>query len=591
MVRCQSLSCLVLFNDHDPASHPKVLQPVALPSGLVMSNGLVKVAMYEHMAALFGGLPNAHHLALYNLWSQGSWGMIITGNVQVSRDHLTLGKDMVVPETITSDTLRSYKALACAMRPVSEQNLSKKQGNVSTPRTLIIMQISHAGRQSPIVLGGRFPFVPPLAPSALGLGRTASGWFARLMYKIGFPTPRIMSLQDIDNVVNRFVLGATLAHDAGFDGIELHASHGCKSSPVSLLVGESKWPFRPTRSVYFPQGDGLVACHCRLYSLPFQSNVRDDAYSANHAPLYLLQRIVTSIRAVLPRPFVLGVKLNSSDYVSAGSVHDPRAEEEAEDRAVAHVVDVARWDMIDFIEVSGGDYENPCTTNVHHSVHSSLAELNVHLAFLPSSRQAVFARFARKARSAIHALTSPSRHPLVILTGGMQSPAIFQDALAQGHADLVGVGRGSVLAPDLPLLLREFYTRRQSGTPDGDGDENTGRFSLFKQPTLSYAETPLVRVAASVLRSLGILPLPSLIGAGTAMAWYVVAMGSISRGGKVNYQMGGIRAAVQIWLPGLQTLAIIFSSCVACYASFYMWSHFGNDSFLRSVDAPPSLVA
>ena len=591
MVRCQSLSCLVLFNDHDPASHPKVLQPVALPSGLVMSNGLVKVAMYEHMAALFGGLPNAHHLALYNLWSQGSWGMIITGNVQVSRNHLTLGKDMIVPETITSDTLRSYKALACAMRPVSEQNLSKKQGNVSTPRTLIIMQVSHAGRQSPIVLGGRFPFVPPLAPSALGLGRTASGWFARLMYKIGFPTPRIMSLQDIDNVVNRFVLGATLAHDAGFDGIELHASHGCKSSPVSLLVSESKWPFRSTRSVYFPQGDGLVACHCRLYSLPFQSNVRDDAYSANHAPLYLLQRIVTSIRAVLPRPFVLGVKLNSSDYVSAGSVHDPRAEEEAEDRAVAHVVDVARWDMIDFIEVSGGDYENPCTTNVHHSVHSSLAELNVHLAFLPSSRQAVFARFARKARSAIHALTSPSRHPLVILTGGMQSPAIFQDALAQGHADLVGVGRGSVLAPDLPLLLREFYTRRQSGTPDGDGDENTGRFSLFKQPTLSYAETPLVRVAASVLRSLGILPLPSLIGAGTAMAWYVVAMGSISRGGKVNYQMGGIRAAVQIWLPGLQTLAIIFSSCVACYASFYMWSHFGNDGFLRSVDAPPSLVA
>ena len=259
MVRCQSLSCLVLFNDHDPASHPKVLQPVALPSGLVMSNGLVKVAMYEHMAALFGGLPNAHHLALYNLWSQGSWGMIITGNVQVSRNHLTLGKDMIVPETITSDTLRSYKALACAMRPVSEQNLSKKQGNVLTPRTLIIMQISHAGRQSPIVLGGRFPFVPPLAPSALGLGRTASGWFARLMYKIGFPTPRIMSLQDIDNVVNRFVLGATLAHDAGFDGIELHASHGCKSSPVSLLVSESKWPFRSTRSVYFPQGDEMVS--------------------------------------------------------------------------------------------------------------------------------------------------------------------------------------------------------------------------------------------------------------------------------------------------------------------------------------------
>jgi 2,4-dienoyl-CoA reductase-like NADH-dependent reductase (Old Yellow Enzyme family) len=70
---------------------------------------------------------------------------------------------------------------------------------------------------------------------------------------------------------------------------------------------------------------------------------------------------VTAIREVLPRPFVLGVKLSSSDYVGAGSVQNARAEEEAEDRAVSHVVDVARWGMIDFIEISGGDYENPGT--------------------------------------------------------------------------------------------------------------------------------------------------------------------------------------------------------------------------------------
>lgn len=94
-----------------------------------------------------------------------------------------------------------------------------------------------------------------------------------------------------------------------------------------------------------------------------QSNVRDDAYSAVHAPLHLLQRIVTAIRGVLPRPFVLGVKLSSSDYVGAGSVQDLQAEEEAEDRAVTHIVDVASWDMVDFIEISGGDYENPGTTS------------------------------------------------------------------------------------------------------------------------------------------------------------------------------------------------------------------------------------
>jgi 2,4-dienoyl-CoA reductase-like NADH-dependent reductase (Old Yellow Enzyme family) len=93
-----------------------------------------------------------------------------------------------------------------------------------------------------------------------------------------------------------------------------------------------------------------------------QSNIREDAYSAIHAPLHLLQRIVTSIRKVLPRPFVLGIKLSSSDYVGAGSSHDAQAETEAEERALGHVVEIARWETVDFIEISGGDYENPGAT-------------------------------------------------------------------------------------------------------------------------------------------------------------------------------------------------------------------------------------
>ncbi|KAI0251171.1 hypothetical protein BJV78DRAFT_1392551 [Lactifluus subvellereus] len=501
----------------------QALQPIALPSGLVMSNGLVKAAMYEHMASLFGGLPNANHLALYTLWSQGGWGMVVTGNVQVSRDHLSLGRDMVIPQTVTADTLRSYKALASAMRPASEQFRSKSQ-DASTPRTLIIMQLSHSGRQSPIVLGGRLPLVSPLAPSALGLGRSERlsshmGWFARLMYKIGFPTPRVMTLQDIDHTVDRFVLGAKLAHDSGFDGVELHASHG-------YLLAQF---------------------------ISRKSNIRDDAYSAKHAPLHLLQRVVTSIRKVLPRTFVLGIKLSSSDYVGAGSLHEAQAEQEAEDRALSHVVDIARWDMIDFIEISGGDYENP--------------------EFMATDRQAFFARFARKARSAIHTATSSPKHPLVLLTGGMGSPATVEDALSQGHADLIGIGRGSVLVPKLPLLLNKAYSHRETGTSNGEDNDDTGRTVFFQQPTLSYSDTPLVRAAASILRSLGILPLPALIGAGTGTAWYVVMMSRISRGSPIDYQMRGIRAVLSMWLPEPRALPILFSFCVACYGFVYLWSH------------------
>ncbi|KAI9441675.1 FMN-linked oxidoreductase [Lactarius indigo] len=395
-----------------------------------MPNALVKAAMYEHMASLFGGLPNANHFALYSLWSQGGWGMIVTGNVQVSQDHLTLGRDMVVPKTITSDALRSYAALASAMRPDSEN-----------PRTL-----------SPIIIGGRL-LTPPFAPSALGIGRNEHSsahlsWFARLVYNIGFQTPRAMSVQDIDHLIDRFVLSARLAHDAGFDGVELHASHG-------YLLAQFISP---------------------------KSNIRDDTYGA---PLHLLERIVSSIRKVLPRPFVLGIKLSSSDYVGAGSLYNAQVEEEAKNRALAHVI-------------SGGDYENP--------------------EFM-TSRQAFFARFARKARDAIHA-QAPSFSPT----------SVFEDALSQGHADLVGIGRASVLVPRLPLLLRKLYSGRAAGDLDG---EKRRRIWL------------------------GILPLPTLIGAGAAMAWYVVTMSRTSRGSEINYQMGAIRVVLTMWIPELRTIALL----------------------------------
>ena len=193
--------------------------------------------------------------------------------------------------------------------------------------------------------------------------------------------------------------------------------------------------------------------------------------------------------------------------------------------------------------------------------------------FLATGRQAFYARFARKARSAIHALTSSSQHrrPLVILTGGMRSPATVQDALSQGHADLIGIGRGSVLAPDLPLLLKEFYSRGRTGTPDlgGDSEDNMQADFPSQQPSLSYADTPLICLATSVLRSFGIFPLPSLIGAGAATAWYAVAMRRISGGRAINHRMGPIQATFMLWFPEFQTLAILFCCCVAFYAFVY----------------------
>jgi len=40
-----------------------------------------------------------------------------------------------------------------------------------------------------------------------------------------------MSISDIDDTVEGFVRGATVAHMSGFDGVQIHAAHGCEYHP------------------------------------------------------------------------------------------------------------------------------------------------------------------------------------------------------------------------------------------------------------------------------------------------------------------------------------------------------------------------
>lgn len=60
---------------------------------------------------------------------------------------------------------------------------------------------------------------------------------------------------------------------------------------------------------------------------------------------------MSSIRAVVPPRFAVGIKLNAADYARAG--------ESDEKRVLQHVQAIAKRHMVDFIEVSGGNYVNP----------------------------------------------------------------------------------------------------------------------------------------------------------------------------------------------------------------------------------------
>lgn len=73
----------------------------------------------------------------------------------------------------------------------------------------------------------------------------------------------------------------------------------------------------------------------------------------NDDGLEVLRQIILGIRATVASSFVVGIKLNAGDYSEDTSQgYEP-------DRALRHVLEIATWGGVDFIEISGGDYESP----------------------------------------------------------------------------------------------------------------------------------------------------------------------------------------------------------------------------------------
>ena len=92
-----------------------------------------------------------------------------------------------------------------------------------------------------------------------------------------------------------------------------------------------------------------------------QINFRRDGYSITpHVnALRMLREIVDAIRGLTPPDFVLGIKINSADNVQAKeSPSDARFQTEMK-RVLDYICRIADWGTVDFIEISGGDYESP----------------------------------------------------------------------------------------------------------------------------------------------------------------------------------------------------------------------------------------
>jgi hypothetical protein len=115
----------------------------------------------------------------------------------------------------------------------------------------------------------------------------------------------------------------------------------------------------------------------------------------------------------------------------------------------------------------------------------------------------------------------------------------LQIALRSRHGDLFGVGRGSVLCPDLPIVLR-----------------NKQHLDDLSCDLTSFAVEPIVATSQWLKH----LPRIPLIGAGVDMAWHLVMIrrlansppkhldpARISSAFRADYNVGGIGAVLRMW--------------------------------------------
>lgn len=297
----------------------KLAEPLTLPNGLVLPNRLIKAAMAEQLG--FGNhLPNPDLNRVYSVWARGQWGMILTGNVQVDHAHKGDARDISPehPGTTPEQTLSAFKEWA---------EKARLDGQSKTP---VVVQINHPGRQSPMGAGTRGLLEKAVAPSPVPLV-LGEGFLPRLASKLLFGTPRELSKEEIKEIVQKFGATARLTAEAGFQGVEIHAAHG-------YLLAQF---------------------------LSKKTNKRTDEYGGSaEKRARIVGEIIEECRKQVreavgeeeAKKFVVGIKLNSADWqVGRGG---EAGETDTTEEVLRQIELFEQWG-VDFVEVSGGSYEDP----------------------------------------------------------------------------------------------------------------------------------------------------------------------------------------------------------------------------------------
>ena len=201
------------------------------------------------------GVPGEELCRLYEIWSNGGAGMLLSGNIMIDRHHLERPGNVVIDRPPDLEMRQALKRWASS---------ATRKGNH------FWAQISHAGRQTQKMVNAK-----PKAPSAVKLALPGGQ----------FGEPVELNCGEIEDIISRFGICAAAVKEAGFTGVQVHAAHG-------YLLSQFLSP---------------------------RSNRRTDEFGgalANRARPLLA--IIEEIRSTVGPDYPISVKLNSADFQKGG---------------------------------------------------------------------------------------------------------------------------------------------------------------------------------------------------------------------------------------------------------------------------------
>ncbi|MDY7395276.1 alkene reductase [Aureibaculum sp. 2210JD6-5] len=175
-------------------------------NGMELKNRFLMAPMTRSRASQPGDVPNLLMAEYYG--QRASAGIIITEATQVSLQGMGYAK---TPGIYTKEQIEGWKLVT--------EEVHKKGSK-------IFLQLWHVGRVSSSKVNG----LQPIGPSSKIAKETSVYIFNGAPNGdatfVPVETPKEMTKEDINQVIDEFRIGAKNAIEAGFDGVEIHGANG-----------------------------------------------------------------------------------------------------------------------------------------------------------------------------------------------------------------------------------------------------------------------------------------------------------------------------------------------------------------------------